>query len=53
MLPIYSYIPDLLVAELDEAGLKRKKALCEEMLRILNILQPGFTARRGGDDIVI
>jgi hypothetical protein len=33
--------------ESDAAQLRRKRELCEEMLRALNILQPGFTARRG------
>jgi hypothetical protein len=36
-----------MVKELDEAGLRRKRALCEELLSVLNILQPGHTARRG------
>jgi hypothetical protein len=33
--------------ELEEVQLRRKRELCEDMLRALNILQSGFTARRG------
>lgn len=44
---MYGRLPGYDLQELEEAGLRRKLELCEDLLTVLNVLQPGHTARRG------
>ena len=44
---LYGRAPGYLLFNLDRKQLKRKRDLCEEMMEVLDILQPGITSRRG------
>ncbi|XP_077295843.1 SET domain-containing protein SmydA-8-like [Arctopsyche grandis] len=44
---MYGWLPGFTYSELNIAALDRKISLCEEILDVLNILQPGHTRGRG------
>lgn len=44
---LYGKIDGYLVHELNDELLVRKKNLCEELLRIFNVIEPGYTRIRG------
>ncbi|XP_060522073.1 SET domain-containing protein SmydA-8-like isoform X2 [Cylas formicarius] len=44
---LYGRIKGYLIHELSEEQLERKRDLCEEVLKIFNVLEPGYTRIRG------
>jgi hypothetical protein len=44
---MYGRMPDYRIPQLSEAQLERKRALCEETIQLLNVLDAGCSTRRG------
>merc|ERR1712080_717407 len=44
---LYGRIPGYTMTEMSQEMIKKKKKLCQEVLEILNVLEPGKTKSRG------
>lgn len=44
---LYGKIPGYMIQDMNEDLLKRKTIVCEELLKIANIIEPGLSRLRG------
>lgn len=49
---LYGKIDGYLIHELNDELLLRKKHLCEEILKVFDVIEPGYTRIRGKENII-
>lgn len=50
---LYGKVDDCIITELPDEGLERKIEICKELLKIFDVIEPGFTRLRGKNVFVL